>query len=232
MFEHFAFGPSRSPSDASNSASSSRDVSPCSSTCSSPTSPIPGTFYSVADLTADLDRQHIHHSCGSHIARQSCAAYANADDDAGWTISPRCADGSADTSSTLHPSAFPIHHPRRTISPSRHRHQRQLNARLLCTASHHRDIAALVARMLNSHDQCSVAPPVSIAPSPTSAPAPNVDDGEDDDEGYDSDDQAGPRAIRPSAAEYRRAADPKRTGASFSKDIRLRRESAHRRRRR
>ena len=114
------------------------------------------------------------------------------------------------------------HSPQRAQSPSR-RAQRQVNTRLLCTASHHRDIAALVARMVDSEDQCCITPPEPSTPS------------NEVDEGYSSSEEPMPTSRRSSVAQsrprtnYRRSSDYKSTGACVSKDVRFRRERDHRR---
>lgn len=212
--ENFSFDSPRSPSINSSTAAtrnSSRSVSPCSAA-----GPFPPPRFSVTDLAAQFADQRIQKQ--TSICYDNCETYANNDDDADWSI-PTIED---DEYNQLSRSRT---FPQRPHSPSR-RMQRQLNTRLLCTTSHHRDIAALVARMVNSKEQCSITPPGSG--SPTRA--------EVEDEGYDSGEGPTTTSTRRSSVatiksrtDYRRSSDLKNGGACVSKNIRLRKDRNHRR---
>ena len=219
MFEDdFSFDVRRSSSMASSYASSpqdySRSVSPFTATA-----PVPSPVFSVGDLAAQFADQRIQR--GTRICHDSCASYANNDDDAGWiveeTIEPSVEDAGMAPSSRLRtllpPRVAQAHSPSQRL-------QRQTNARLLSSASHARDIAALVSRMVESNDQCSVqCPPESLVP--------------DTDEGYDSDDQTARPEVsrRVSIATskrqllYRRSSELSMTGACVSKSTRFRKPS-------
>ncbi|OQO11902.1 hypothetical protein B0A48_03629 [Cryoendolithus antarcticus] len=211
----FTFGsPARSPSIDASEASSTRDTS----RSVSPFSPIsanpPPPRLSVSDLAAQLDRQRIRPE--AQICYDSYASYANLDDDADWSIP-------ADVSLRNRSSARPQ-------SPTR-RQQRQANSRLLCSATHHKDIAALLMRMLESKDQCSITPPDSLSRAATRETS-------NEDEGYNSEDDVEetlrPTSRRPSLAalKFRRASDYRKTGASVNKEVRLRtKDKVHRRQR-
>ncbi|KAF2770215.1 hypothetical protein EJ03DRAFT_76853 [Teratosphaeria nubilosa] len=220
MFDdNFAFNASRSPSLSSTSNESisdrepSRSVSPCSATSSLPPPP-----FSVTDLAAQFSTSRIRRD--AQICYDSCEAYAAQDDDAGWTLEP---EDEEDVPSARSP-ALPIIPPPRPHSPSQ-RTRRQMHARLLCSTSHHRDISALVARMVQSSSQCTVTPPEAITAT-----------AEPDDEGYDSTDnssvgqfrRASLAASRPRTS-CRRSADFMKTssGACVSKSTRFRRERTH-----
>ena len=211
--EDFSFDTSRSPSvDSTNTATtdSSRSVSPCSAA-----GPYPPPRFSVTDLAAQFAGQRLRKE--SPICYDSCDAYANNDDDDGWSIPPV----EVNEADQLPRSRLL---PQRSHSPSR-RIQRQLNTRLLCSVSHHRDIATLVARMVESNDQCSTAPlsPTSLV----NVPEP--------DEGYSSSDEPMTATSRRSSvatvkrSEYRRSSDLKLGGACVSKNIRFRKDRGHRR---
>ena len=216
MFENFSFDSPRSPalSDGSNAASTSntsRSVSPCSTT-------YPPPRYSITDLSAQFDQQRIRQD--SQICYQSCDSYANSEDDAGWSL-----DASSDEGS-FPPVSRSRTFPMRAHSPSR-RSARQVNTRLLCSASHHNDIAALVARMVQSGEQCSVTPPQSLS-------RPSSRDQED--EGYDSSEEPLASTSRRSSVatlrrgmDYRRASELRTTGACVSKATRLQKDKKHKR---
>ena len=214
--ENFSFDSPRSPSINSSTAAtrdSSRSVSPCSAA-----GPYPPARFSVTDLAVQFADQRIRRE--APICYDSCDAYANNDNDADWSI-PSIDDEEYDQLSRSR--TFP----QRPHSPSR-RVQRQLNTRLLCTTSHHRDIAALVARMVNSKEQCSITPPESMTPTEI----------ENEDEGYDSGEDtmaSTPRrqsvASTKSKSGYKRSSDLKNGGACVSKNIRLRKDRHHRRNR-
>lgn len=212
--ENFTFDCARSPSIGSGSTAtrdSSRSVSPCSAS-----SPFPPPRLSVGDLAAQFADQRIRTE--SAICYDTCETYANNDgDDAGWSIPSveDISDNSLSRSRTF---------PQRPHSPSR-RIQRQVNTRLLCSASHHRDIAALVSRMVDSNEQCSVLSSGSRSPT-------------NDDEGYGSDgDQhmSGAAATRCSSTttirtrpEFRRSSEYKSSGSSVTKNVRQRKNDGQR----
>lgn len=210
--ENFSFDKPRSPSVDSSNASSTRDHSRSPSPCS-PTSAYPPLNFSVTDLAARFSDARVRPD--SQIMYDSCAAYAAADDDAGWTL-----ESTAEAESELRrPSSssrrFPQRAPPRPHSPSQ-RSQRQANARLLCFSAHRADIAALVSRMVNTNDQCSVASG-DLNPSRT------------DDDGYDSSDGSTPvQSRRASVASIRSRRGSELRGMSSAgvcKSTRLRRES-------
>jgi len=204
--ENFSFASPRSPSLNSSSGAtreSSRAVSPCSTFGLSPQ-----PRFSVTDLAVQFADQRLRHD--SQICYDSCEAYANNDDEADWSIPSIEED---DINSLSRSKTYP----QRPHSPSI-RSRRQINTRLLCTTSHQRDVAALVARMVESEDQCSITPPEATSPLP-------------EDEGYDtSDDTMTDTSRRASLAttksmqEYRRSSDFKSTGACVSKSIRYRKD--------
>nr|POE79659.1 hypothetical protein CFP56_07724 [Quercus suber] len=170
------------------------------------------------------------------ICYDPCDAYANLDDDdAGWLVadSPTSDYHSASIRAGLAPRSAP------------HRSLRQSNARLLCSTAHRHDIAALVARMVHSQDQCAVAH-TELHPSELALAA--------DDEGYDSsemDASSSPSSSssssaspsfsssrRPSMAlhrraglEYRRSSDLRCGAPCVSKMTRFRKDRNHVRRR-
>jgi len=215
--ENFTFDSPRSPSLGSSTSAtrdSSRAVSPCTQSV-----PFPPRF-SVTDLAAQFADQRLRKE--SSICYDNCEPYANDDDDADWSIPS--IDDDQEFNQLSRARTFPM----RSHSPSR-RTQRQLNTRLLCTPSHHRDIATLVARMVNAKDQCSITPPGSTTPTGVA---------EDEDEGYNSSsdvDMAPPTSRRSSVAtirsrvESRRGSDLKSGGACVNKSIRLRKDRNHRR---
>lgn len=209
MFDqNFTFDPLRSPSlDSSNASSthdSSRSVSPCS-----PTGPLPPPARcSVNDLASQFDRQRLRQD--AQICYQPCDSYANLDDDAGWAIP--AADSSLDDLDMSPPTRVRTA-PARSYSPSR-RLQRQAQTRMLCSGTHHKDIAVLLEGMIDSSEQCSITKRPSFR---------------DEDEGYDSAEAGDRVGSRRSSAvlsrrptDYRRASDLNRTGASISKSIRFR----------
>ncbi len=214
--ENFSFDSPRSPSIGSSTAAtreSSRSVSPCSTA-----GPFPPPRMSVTDLAAQLAGQRLRKE--ATICYDSCEAYANKDgDEDGWAIPPL--DSNDDYQSLSRSRTFP----QRSQSTSR-RTQRQLNTRLLCSTTHHRDVAALVSRMVESNDQCSITPPGCVTPT-------------HDDEGYSSENDeqmTGMSASRRSSvattksrSDYRRGSDYVGSRASVSKDIRFRKNEKHRR---
>ena len=213
--ENFSFDSPRSPSIGSSTTAtrdSSRSVSPCSAA-----GPFPPPRFSVTDLAAQFADQRIRKE--SPICYDDCQAYANNDDDANWSI-PSIED--SDFNQLSRARTFP----QRPHSPSR-RVQRQLNTQLLCSASHHRDIAALVSRMVDSKDQCSITPPGSMTPTRS----------EDEDEGYDSgEDSIMSTTFRRSSVatvrsrnDSRRGSDLKNGGACVNKNIRFRKDRNYRR---
>ena len=217
MFDkNFSFDGPRSPSIGSSSSAtrdSSRSVSPCSTSV-----PFPMPRLSVTDLAAQFADQRIRKE--SAICYDSCEAYANNDSDAGWSIPSMDED---DLQSLSRARTFPM----RAQSPSR-RTQRQLNTRLLCSASHHQDVAALVARMVDEGVQCSITPSGSTSPTRT----------EDEDEGYKtaSDvDMVLPASRRSSVAPVRprmgsrTGSDLRSGGAHVNKNIRQRKDRSYRR---
>ncbi|EMC99092.1 hypothetical protein BAUCODRAFT_391215 [Baudoinia panamericana UAMH 10762] len=213
--ENFTFDTPRSPSlDSSNSPSTrapSRSVSPCS-----PTTPFPAPSFSVTDLAAQFGNSRIERR--AQICYDSCAAYAACDDDAGWYVGPSIDDDNLDKAPTSYSRRDSLR-PARPHSPTQ-RSRRQCNARLLCSASHHRDIAALVARMVDSGEQCSVSASSNVAMDA-------------EDEGYDSSSQSltpaqsrrSSLAITGKKQDGRRLSrDTKSAGACVSKTARLRRD--------
>lgn len=198
MFADFSFDTPRSPSiDSNDTTTTSRSVSPCS-----PTTPYPTPQYSVTDLSADFGRQRLRQD--SQIYSQPCEAYANLDDDAGWSLE-------AEDPATPH-FASRVHSG--SAVSSRRRTERQASARLLCSTSHHRDIAALVSRMVGSQEQCFLSSSTSITHSPVEM---------DDDCAYLPTRTKTPVSTsRPKA--LRRSSDLKKTGTSISKDARLRKD--------
>ncbi|KAI6791351.1 hypothetical protein KC361_g7373 [Hortaea werneckii] len=216
MFDdNFSFGTPRSPSlDSSNASSTrgtSRSVSPCS-----PTGPFPAPSFSVTDLAAQFAGQRIRRD--AQMCYDSCESYAAHDDDAGWAIPPADEE---DLPQVSRSQTTPIP---RAHSPST-RIRRQANARLLCSSTHREDITALVARMVQSNDQCSVNPP------PDSLSTSAVID---EDEGYDSSNESlTPVQSRRcsittsrSRVDFRRSSDMKKTGACVMKAARMRREKS------
>ncbi|KAF2483285.1 hypothetical protein BDY17DRAFT_324035 [Neohortaea acidophila] len=188
--------------------SSTRSASPCTSGAPSPTD------FSVTDLAAQFSQQRIQRN--AQICYDSCTSYANTDDDASWSIPPL----EAGNNDALHRvRSYP---PPRPHSPSQRAH-RQLHTQLLCTTSHRRDIAALIAGMVDAGEQCCVSP---LSPEPSSPSA----DG--DDEGYNSSDDAS-RQSSVTTPQYqwyhRRASDLVSSGACVSKGIRMRKERRYRR---
>jgi hypothetical protein len=211
--ENFTFDSPRSPSIGSSTTmtrDSSRSVSPCSAA-----SPFPPPRMSVTDLAAQFAGQRLRRE--ATICYDSCEAYANNDgDEDGWAIPPIDSSDSLSRSRTF---------PQRSQSPSR-RMQRQLNTRLLCNTSHHRDIAALVSRMVESNDQCSITPPGSTTPA-------------HEDEGYSSENEEAMSgmstsrrsslALTKSRTDYCRGSDRRGSRASVSKDVRFRKNDKSRR---
>ncbi|KAF7189014.1 hypothetical protein HII31_09637 [Pseudocercospora fuligena] len=211
MFDaNFTFDTPRSPSlDSTSHTISTRETSRSLSPCS-PTGPYPPPRFSVTDLAASFASSRLRHD--SQICYDSCEAYANNDDDAGWEIPRDDVDlAPVSRSRTL---------PARPHSPSR-RMQRQANTRLLCSTTHTKDIEALVSRMVACQDQCEVN---SDSASPTI---------EVDDEGYDSPDANQSRrssiAVQKTRFDYRRSSDMRATGARVNKTVRCKKDQKHRR---
>jgi len=210
--DNFSFDSPRSPSIGSSSAAtrdSSRSVSPCSSAI-----PFPPPRLSITDLATQFADQRLRKE--SRICYDSCEAYANNDgDEMGWSI-PSIDD------ENCAPLARSRTHPQRPHSPSR-RTQRQLNTRLLCSKTHRRDIAALVTRMVESSEQCSISPTTPVAAH--------------DDEGYSSESEERSMTSRRSSVatiksrpEFRRSSEYKSGGTCVTKNVRLRKKSdGHRR---
>nr|POE66215.1 hypothetical protein CFP56_54477 [Quercus suber] len=161
----------------------------------------------------------------STICYDPCDAYANLDDDAGWIISDS-------PTSDYRPSASTTFASIRSSSSSHHRSARQSHARLLCSSAHRHDIAALVARMVQSRDQCSVVAHTELHPSEL---VPGAED-----EGYDSSEmddgetsysRRSSRAIPPRSLEYRRSSDMRCGSTCVNKTTRFRKRRNHARRR-
>ncbi|TKA78091.1 hypothetical protein B0A55_03278 [Friedmanniomyces simplex] len=227
MFDdNFTFDTARSSSPDSSNAPSTRDPSRSVSPCS-PVGPLPSTTrFSVTDLAAQLADQRLR--TDSRIRYDDCAAYAAHDDDAGWNLGALPSIEREAGVDSLLPTAVPSSacarrssSSARPLSPSR-RAQRQANARLLFTNSHRRDIAALVSRMVESKEQCSVSSSSSDSLTHTIA----------EDEGDDSgDDATAAQSRRSSVASgrwggSRRASDVRSSGGCVSKSVRFRRDKA------
>ncbi|KAK1040910.1 hypothetical protein LTS16_010025 [Friedmanniomyces endolithicus] len=209
MFDdNFTFDTARSPSLDSSNAPSTRDTSRSVSPCST-VPPFPCSRFTVTDLAAQLADQRIH--TDSRIRYDDCEAYAANDDDAGWTVMPSI-EREAGVAPLRH-SSTSTRQPSRPHSPSQ-RSQRQANARLLFTHSHRQDIAALVARMVQSKEQCSVSSSESLALTSTIT----------EDEGYDSSDgSTSVHSRRSSVAnarrkESRRGSEVKSSGACVKQE--------------
>jgi len=171
----------------------------------------------MTDLAACFGRSRLRQD--AQMCYDSSEPYANVDDDAGWTLDPIPSTEGA----TLERSRSRIMAPQ---SQGR-RSQRHSNTRLLCSAAHRKDIAALVARMVESKEQCSVAP-AEIFPSTLVAAG-----SADDDEGYDSSSEhyeASEESRQSSSAasrvrlRYRRSTDFKANSACVKKSVRLRKD--------
>lgn len=214
MFDgDFSFNPARSPSlDSNNTVSTTRETSRSVSPCSTP-GPYPPATFSLTDLASCFaNSKFIRRE--AQICYDPCDSYASLDDDAGWEIPLE------DVACTP---------PTRATTPQQKRHQsrsqRQVSARLLCSTAHHKDIASLVASMVESKEQCSVAMPAQIHGAECEEEAC--------DEGYDSCDDA--KSRRPSLAmvrsrlDYRGSSDLKSTGACVSKTVRLRKKTQQKR---
>jgi len=216
--ENFCFAPVRSGSLGSTTSSSteqtSREVSPCS-----PINALPPPAYTMTDLAACLGRSRLRQD--AQICYDSPEAYANMDDDAGWTLDPV---PSTESESSDRPRSRMV----TSSQPQSRRAQRHSNTRLLFSAAHRKDIAALVARMVESEEQCSVAPAeiLSSTPSTTTISV-------DDDEGYDSsselwDPSTESRQASTSAPRmrirYRRSMELKNNSACVRKPVRLRKD--------
>lgn len=207
MFDsNFTFSASRS----SDTEVSTPGYSPCSSPA-----PFAAAHFSISDLADQLAGHRIERE--AQICYDSCQTYSNHisndEDEMNWLIPPL-----EECQSTALRRAQTCPLPQRPHSPSR-RTQRQANARLLCSASHREEIAALMERMVNSEEQCLI--------SPSSAPlTPPLQD----DEGYNTGDDSISETISrsssivvvPTRADRRRASDLVAGGACVSKSIRLR----------
>lgn len=206
MFEDFTFDAARSSSvDSNNTTSTTRDTSRSVSPCS-PTGPIPQPTYTMTDLAACFAKSKMIRR-EAQICYDECDSYANLDDDADWQIP------------TEDVAYTPAIRSRPSQQRSQSRSQRQVSARLLCSTSHHKDIASLVSRMVESGDQCSVT-----LSTESSCGSP-VDEGLTCDEGYDSSDAMSRRlslAVPKTRLDYRRSSDFKTKGACVSKAVRFR----------
>ncbi|CAK3757007.1 Hypothetical predicted protein [Lecanosticta acicola] len=214
--ENFTFHTtSRTPSlDSTGNTSStrqpSRSVSPCS-----PITAFPQPRFSVTDLAATFASSRLR--TDAQICYDSCDAYANPDDDAGWEI-PLPDD---DLSSIMSRSRTV---PSRSHSPSR-RIQRQLNTRLLCSISHARDISSLLNRMVDDKEQCNILSQASLS-SPVEV-----------DEGYNSSDarpiiaesRRSSVAVSRTRMEFRRSSELKTTCARVAKPVQIRKRKDHKR---
>lgn len=211
MFENFTFDAPRSPSLGSENATSTRETSRSVSPCS-PTGPFPPPRFTVTDLAASFANSRLR--ADSQICYDSCEAYANTDDDAGWEVP---GDDFPQASRTRTRTLL-----QRSHSPSR-RMARQVSTRLLCSTTHAKDIAALVSRMVDSQEQCDVFP------SGSSKNTIEVDD-----EGYDSDEDTESRrsslAVSKSRLNYRRTSDMKSTGTRVCKAVRCHKQFSKERR--
>ncbi|CZT20134.1 uncharacterized protein RCC_05991 [Ramularia collo-cygni] len=208
--EAFTFDVARSPSvDSNNTSSTTRDTSRSVSPCS-PTGPFPPPTYSVTDLAACFANSKMIRR-EAQICYDACDSYANSDDDAGWQIPTEDAIYTTATRSRTLPQLQQRSHSRT---------QRQASARLLCSTSHHKDIASLVSKMVESKEQCSVT-----ASADSHALSIEGDGGLACDEGYDSSDAKSRRsslAVPRTRLDYRRSSDLKTTGACVNKAVRFR----------
>ncbi|KAI5358169.1 hypothetical protein Slin15195_G064960 [Septoria linicola] len=213
--EDFAFDSTpRSPSLSSDLTLSTRDTSRSVSPCTA-TSAYPAPRFSVTDLAASFSNSRLRHD--SQICYDSCEAYANMDDDAGWEI-----PGASDDYLTVSRSRTIT---QRSHSPSR-RMARQASTRLLCSTTHAKDIAALVSQMVDSKEHCNVVASSESVKQSVEAM---------DDEGYDSGTSAAASrrsslAVQRSRLDYRRTSDLKTAGgARVCKAVRQKKEVKQRR---
>ena len=198
--------------DATSTHDTSRSVSPCSAVA-----PHPPPRLSVTDLTSQLAGQRLQQN--SLICYDSCEAYANTDDDSGWEIDVEPFENNSTFLSSRRSRTI-SQRPTRPHSPSQ-RLQRQVNARMLCSSTHQRDMAVLVSRMVESNDQCSVSAPEHLPSAMCN----------EEDEGYDSGEGSTPiPSRRPSlisarpTLNFRRSSDMRTTGACVSKNARVRKD--------
>ncbi|KJX92850.1 hypothetical protein TI39_contig5818g00001 [Zymoseptoria brevis] len=221
--------PTRSPSLTSTTTrSSSRSVSPCSSH--------PDQIYTVTDLAASFQNSKLLRR-DAQICYDSCDAYANtADDDASWAIpSMETEDVEEDVPAlwcATSRSRTGTATTERASSPTSRRNQRQVSTRRLCrSATHRRDIEALVKRMVEREDQCAI----SSAACSSAKEAEETIVAESD-EGYDSEvslrrvvtsaaaEDGGMKRVISASTEVRRASAMRVNGACVSKAVRFRRE--------
>ena len=141
--ENFSLNSSRSQSLQSNGELSAADISRSVSPCSIPTNPFPKPNFSVADLTTTFANQRL--ISDAQIWNDSCEAYASTEDDAGWRL-----DSSSDEMDQHSRSRSRSNHTSRRL-------QRQFNTRLLCSGAHQNAISELIARMVNSEEQCAIS---------------------------------------------------------------------------
>ncbi|KAF2215635.1 hypothetical protein CERZMDRAFT_94037 [Cercospora zeae-maydis SCOH1-5] len=224
--ENFTFDTPRSPSLSSDLTLSTRDTSRSVSPCTADTTAAyPPPRFSVTDLATSFASSRLRHD--SQICYDSCEAYANMDDDdAAWAIpgvDEECSYSRSRTR-TL---------PQRPHSPTR-RMARQMNTRLLCSTAHAKDIATLVARMVDSKEHCNV---VGSSPTTSCGSIHRSVDSINDDEGYDSGSgrsaatsRCSSLAVQRSRMDYRRTSDLKPAGGvRVSKAVRQKKEVKHRR---
>ncbi|WPG98827.1 Hypothetical protein R9X50_00162500 [Acrodontium crateriforme] len=209
--ENFSFAAPRSPSQDSNNTFSTREPSRSVSPCS-PAAPVPPLQFTVSDLAAQFAGQRIQRK--AQMRYDSCESYANLDDDAGWELEP------VQNNADMQPISRSRTYPQPPHSPSQ-RQRRQASTLLLCSSTHHRDIAQLVSRMVENNDQCSVTPSNLITP-------PRAESEE-----YDSNDETrrtiAPRRASiaiPKRVDYRRSSELKSGGNCVSKSARFRRDRA------
>jgi hypothetical protein len=221
--QHFTFDTQPSPAlrpqqYTSSTRDTSRSVSPCSST----TDPyLPPPRFTVNDLAASLANSRIRPD--SQIRYDSCAAYANLDDDdAAWDIPDDDDDDDEDDSPAATSASRP--HSHLSHSPAR-RIQRQHSTRMLCSLAHAKDIADLVSRMVDAKEQCEVADS-----DPVKRSSEMLD--EDDDGGEMlSLSRRSSWAVHGARGNHGRTLDVKAGGARVSKTTRGGKKSRQRRRR-
>ncbi|EOD51972.1 hypothetical protein GTA08_BOTSDO09592 [Neofusicoccum parvum] len=201
MFESFSFqAASRHPSDldADDYAYPDLSISPTSSPMSEPS--FAESTMSVAELSRRFGAQNIGHDLYQAPASpfELPAPWADHDD---WTST----SASSPTSSYFPEDAFP--------DPSTIRARRQAHMQLQCDAAHRHDISSLVKKMIESGDQCKLAPRNDSVVS--------SDCGDDDDEAYELPRSNSSPAVSQNLR-YRRSGEVLST-AAVSKNIRFRR---------
>ncbi|SMR50899.1 unnamed protein product [Zymoseptoria tritici ST99CH_1A5] len=226
--------PTRSSSLTSTTTrSSSRSVSPCSSR--------PDQIYTVTDLAASFQNSKLLRR-DAQICYDSCDAYANtADDDAAWAIPSMEEDEDEDVvnvpvlSWAKSRSRTGTATTERANSPTSRRNQRQVSTRRLCSsATHRRDIEALVKRMVEREEQCAISSAACSSANEVEETT-GVNGMAESDEGYDSEvslrrvvtsatDDGGMRRVISVSTEVRRASEMRVNGACVSKAVRFRRE--------